>query len=97
MAEEQKLQTKLATALRALGAKVIKLDPTIGRQKGIPDLLVLKNGFWCMIECKAHKNSPKQPGQQEWIDWANTQSCGRFIYKENYDEVLSELKELLRD
>lgn len=80
-----------------MGAKVIKQDPSIGRQKGLPDLLVLKSGFWGMIECKDHRNSKKQPGQQEWIDWANSQSYGRFIYHENYDEVLAELKELLRD
>ena len=96
MAEEQKLQTKLATALRAMGAKVIKQDPSIGRQKGIPDLLILKDGWWGMIECKAHKNSPKRPGQQEWIDFASENSYGRFVYKENYDEVLDELKEMLK-
>lgn len=96
MAEESALQTKLANALRALGAKVIKQDPTIGRQRGIPDLLVLKDGWWGMLECKAHRNSPKRPGQQEWIDWCNSQSYGRFIYKENYDDILNELKEILK-
>lgn len=97
MKEEQKLQTKLATALRALGAKVIKQDPTIGRQRGIPDLLILKDGWWGMIECKAHKNSKKQAGQTDWILWASQNSYGRFVYKENYDEVLAELKEILHD
>lgn len=97
MAEESALQTKLANALRALGAKVIKQDPTIGRQKGIPDLLIIKNGWWGMVECKAHKNSKHQPLQDDWIRWAQDNSYGRFIYKENYEEALAELKELLRD
>lgn len=96
MAEEAKLQSKLVAELRGLGARVIKQDPSIGRQKGIPDLLVLKSGWWGLIECKAHKNSPRRQGQTEWISWADSQSYGRFVYAENYDEVLAELKEILR-
>lgn len=89
---EGKFQDKLVHDLRQLGFKVIKLDPTTGRQIGIPDLLILKEGFWGMLECKAHKNSKKRPGQQQWVDWAEENSYGRFVYPENYDDVMEELK-----
>lgn len=92
---EGAFQDKVCKKLRSLGFKVIKQDPSIGKQKGIPDLLILKEGFWGMLECKRAKNAQKQPGQQEWIDFADKNSYGRFIYPENYDEVMGELEQMV--
>lgn len=96
MADEAKFQQKMVKWLRSKGAKVIKMDPSMGAQKGIPDYIVLKSGWWGLIEFKAHKNSPKRPGQQQWIDWAEENSWGRFCYPENEKEVKAELGEILR-
>jgi len=96
MAGESKLQSEIAKFCRERGARVIKQDPTIGKQKGLSDLLVLKDGWWGMIEVKDHKNSEHQPGQDEWIAWADENSYGRFVYHENWAEIQAELEEILR-
>lgn len=96
MAGESKLQTEIVNYLRKLGARVIKQDPTLGKQKGLPDLLVIRDGWWGMLEVKDHKNSSHQPGQDEWVKWADENSYGRFVYHENWPEVKQELTEILK-
>ncbi len=93
---ESKLQQNIASFCREMGARVTKQDPTIGKQKGLPDLLILKDGWWGMIEVKAHKNSTHQPGQDEWIAWADENSWGKFVYTENWEKIKVELEEILR-
>lgn len=96
MAGEADLQSDIASFCRKLGARVIKQDPTIGKQKGLPDLLIIKDGWWGMIEVKDHKNSSHQPGQDEWVAWANENSWAKFVYHENWKEVKEELGEILK-
>lgn len=96
MAKESEFQKEVAGWLRKQGCRVIKQDPAIGKQKGIPDLLVLKEGWWGMLEIKAHKNSSHQPGQDEWVAWANENSYGKFVYPENWEEIQEELEEMLK-
>ena len=55
---------------------------------------IFKEGFWGWIEFKKTKKSPKRPGQQQNIDWANENSWGAFVYPENAKEVKDFLKEI---
>lgn len=96
MVKESDFQKEVAGWLRKQGCRVIKQDPTIGKQKGIPDLLVVKEGLWLMLEIKAHKDSDHQPGQDEWVAWANENSYGKFVYPENWGEIQEELEEMLK-
>ena len=75
-------------------AVVLKNDSTY--IQGIPDLTVLCNGKWAMLECKKSKDERHQPNQDYYIDWANKIAFGRFIFPENKEEVLSELQQALR-
>lgn len=95
MAGESKLQTEFVKYLRKKGCRVVKQDPTIGRQKGIPDILALKEGWWGMFEIKDHKNSAHQPGQDEWVAWADENSYGKFVHHENYKQIVEELEQIL--
>lgn len=95
MAEEAKLQSEIIKWLRSKGCKVIKQNASVYGQKGTPDLLFFAQGFYGALEVKAHKNSKKQPLQQENIDWFNENSYGRFVYKENWPEVKAELEQML--
>lgn len=92
---EGKFQDTVASWLREKGCRVIKQDPTIGKQKGIPDLLFLSSGFWGMLEIKASRNAKKQPGQAEWIKWCDENSYGRFCYPENWEDIKAELEQML--
>lgn len=95
---EGKFQDTVVKWLKAQGCRVVKNDPLIGRQKGIPDLLALKGGFWLMLECKASKNAPKQPGQENWIQFADENSYGAFVWPgARWEQVKAELGEMLRD
>lgn len=92
---EGKFQDTVTKWLKAKGCRVVKNDPTSGRQKGIPDLLFLKEGFWGMLEIKASKNAKKRPGQEDWVKWASENSYGAFCYPENWAQIRKDLEEIL--
>ena len=70
---------------------VTKLDS--GYIQGIPDLLILHKDKWATLECKKSKNAHRQPNQQYYVDKMNKMSFSKFIYPENKEEVLNELRE----
>ena len=74
---------------------VLKLDPS--HTQGIPDLLVLWKDRWAAIECKRSKKANVQPNQKYYVDKMNKMSFSRFIYPENKDEVLNDLKAYFQD
>ena len=74
------------------GCIVTKLDS--GDIQGIPDLLVLYKNKWATLENKKSKDAPKRPNQEYYVEKMNDMSFSRFIYPENKDEVLNELKDI---
>lgn len=93
---EKDFKAKTVKELRAMGFKVIQLIASAMTPLGQPDTIILKEGFWGMLEFKKSKNAKKRPGQDQWIKWAEENSYGRFIYPENHDEIIAELKELAK-
>ena len=75
------------------GCIVTKLDS--GDIQGIPDLLILYKNKWATLENKRSENANHQPNQDYYVDKMNEMSFSRFIYPENKDEVLNELKKVL--
>ena len=71
---------------------ILKNDPTY--VQGIPDLSVFYHDRYAMLEVKIDGEASIQPNQQYYIDWINnTGGFGRFIFPENEEVVLNELKE----
>jgi hypothetical protein len=89
---ENKFQAKLIKKIKNLypGCIVMKNDPTY--MQGIPDLLVLYKDKWVSLECKKSANARHQPNQDYYVDQMNKMSFSSFIYPENEEEVLNELK-----
>lgn len=90
---ENKFQSDLKKEIKNMfpGCIVTKMDS--GDIQGIPDLLVLYNDQWATLECKKSKKSKKQPNQEYYVDMMDSMSYSSFIYPENKDTVLSELRE----
>ena len=93
--KESKFQAELKKELKKMfpGCIVTKLDSS--DIQGIPDLLVLYKNKWATLENKRSKNSPKRPNQEYYVEKMNDMSFSRFIYPENKDEVLNELKDII--
>lgn len=71
--------------------RVYKMDPNVAAQ-GIPDRLVLCNGKFALLEFKRTKNSPRRPNQDWYVDFFNKKGFSAFIYPENKEEILTNLK-----
>lgn len=91
--KESKFQADLKKELKQMfpGCIVTKLDS--GDIQGIPDLLILYKDKWATLENKRNAKASKRPNQDYYVDKMNEMSFSRFIYPENKEEVLNELRE----
>lgn len=89
---ERDFQGNLVKDLKKMfpGCIVMKNDSSY--IQGIPDLLILHNDKWASLECKKTANANRQPNQEYYVGVMNEMSFSRFIYPENKEEVLSELR-----
>lgn len=97
MKKESEFQKNLKKELKAMfpGCIVTKLDS--GDIQGIPDLLVLYKNKWATLENKRSSKATHRPNQDYYVDKMNEMSFSRFIYPENKNSVLDELKKLFKD
>lgn len=95
MTEETKFKKRLMDDLeeRFPGSIITKLDP--GDIQGIPDLLILYNDRWAILEVKKSKDAHRQPNQEYYVDLLNDMSYSSFVYPENEEVVLNELEQAL--
>lgn len=89
---ESKFQAELIKEIKDLfpGAIVLKNDP--GYLQGFPDLLVLYEDKWAVLECKRTAASRIQPNQEYYVQLTDGMSFGAFIFPENKEEVLHGLQ-----
>lgn len=92
-ARESEFQAGLIKEIKARfpGAMVLKNDPNY--IQGIPDLIVLYNDKWAMLECKRTSNSSKRPNQEYYINKFGKMSFASFVSPDNKEEVLNELEQ----
>ena len=88
---EKDFQSKLKKEIekRFPGCYVQKIECA----QGIPDLLILYNKHWALLECKQKANAHHQPNQDYWVSYFNQLSFSSFIYPENMEEVLNEMEQ----
>ena len=89
---ESKFQANLIKEIKKElpGCVVMKNDSSY--IQGIPDLLVLHNNHWAALEVKQSAKAKHQPNQDYYVDKMDNMSFARFVYPENKDEVMKELK-----
>lgn len=90
---ERDFQKNLIKDLKSMfkGCIVMKNDSSY--IQGIPDLMILFNDKWASLEVKKSATASKRPNQEYYVDMMNDMSFSRFIFPENRDSVLTELKE----
>lgn len=89
---ESGFQDRLISDLKAMfpGCMITKLDSSY--IQGIPDLLVLHEDHWAVLECKKSATAKKRPNQEYYVDKMDKMSFAAFICPENKEEVLHELQ-----
>lgn len=92
---ERDFQAKLVKEIKSIfpGCIVMKTDPTY--IQGLPDLLILHNDKWAALEVKRSANASKRPNQDYYVEKMDDMSYASFIYPENKEDILDELRETL--
>ena len=93
---ERDFQAKLIKDLKNMfpGSIIMKTDPTY--IQGLPDLLILHNDKWAALEVKRSATASKRPNQDYYVDKMDSMSYASFIYPENKEDVLDELRKALQ-
>lgn len=76
------------------GCVVLKNDS--GYLQGVPDFLILYKNKWAMLEFKKSRDASHRPNQDYYVRLMDEMSFARFIFPENKEEVLNDLKAAFR-
>lgn len=89
---ENEYQSELIPRIKARfpGCEVLKNDPQY--IQGIPDLTVLTEDGWALLETKRGPKAQKQPNQQHYVNRFDKMSFSAFIDPSNEEEVLDALQ-----
>ena len=90
---EGKVQAGIRDALETEFPGCIILKNDANYIQGIPDLTVLYKNKWAVLEVKRSEKEAHQPNQDYYVETLDDMSFSRFIFPENKDQVISELKE----
>lgn len=93
---ESKFQKELIDEIKREypGCIILKNDPDY--IQGFPDWTILWGDKWAVLEAKRTKNARKQPNQEHYVEKLDDMSFSRFVYPENKEEVLNELRKTFK-
>lgn len=94
---ENKFKQKLVKEIKTIlpGAMVLHMDPN--EVQGIPDLIVLYENQWAALEGKKSAKDSHRPNQDYYVGVMNEMGFAEFIFPENKDEVLRDLRNYFLD
>jgi hypothetical protein len=91
--KENRYQSQLIKRLerRFPGCVILKNDTAL--RQGFPDLTLLWERNWAVLEVKASREALEQPNQAHYVHQLGEMSFAAFIYPENEEEVLDALQQ----
>ena len=89
---ENKFQANLIRELKNEFPECIVMKNDSSYIQGVPDLLVLHKDKWASLEVKRSSNASHQPNQDYYVDKMNEMGFSRFVYPENKDNVMADLR-----
>ena len=89
---ENKFQANLIKKIKKLYPDCFVMKNDSSYMQGVPDLLILYKDKWATLECKKSANARHQPNQDYYVGKMDEMSFSRFIFPENEEEILMELK-----
>lgn len=93
---ERDFQRSFVKELKDLFKGCIVLKNDSSYIQGIPDWSIFFKDKWAMLEMKRSMKANKQPNQEYYVNILNGMSFARFVYPENKEEVLNELKKFFK-
>ncbi len=95
--KENKFQANLIKDIKKEFSGCIVLKNDSSYMQGVPDLLVLHNDKWATLEVKRNKTAKHQPNQDYYVKKMNDMSYSAFIYPENRDKIMSDLRKVFKE
>lgn len=93
---ESKYQALLIKRLGVMFPGCVILKNDTDYLQGFPDLTILWQRYWAVLEVKAQMDAPFQPNQEWYLQELDIMSFASVICPENEEEVLHELAEAFR-
>lgn len=93
---ERQFQANLIKKIKDIVPDCIVLKNDSGYLQGVPDLVVLGPKTWAALEVKRSAKAHKQPNQEYYVDKMNKLSYANFVYPENEEEVLNDIRETFK-
>ncbi len=94
---ERNFQSKIIEEIKEMfsGCFVLKCDGS-NTPQGFPDILILYENKWAVLEFKNAEDAKKRPNQDYYIKELGKMVYAKFIYPENKEEVLDGLQQAFR-
>ena len=93
---ERDFQRNLIKELKDIFVGCIIMKNDSSYIQGIPDLLILYKDRWAALEVKKSATASHRPNQEYYVDKMDEMSYASFIYPENKEEVLNELRKTFK-
>lgn len=94
--KERSFQKDLIKELEELFPGIVILKNNPNYRQGFPDLLLLYEDKWAVLEVKRAADSPAQPNQIYYVETLGQMSYASFIYPENWEQVIHEIQQAFR-
>jgi hypothetical protein len=92
---EAAYQAQLIKRLKLMFPGCVVLKNDSGYLQGIPDLLILFNERWAMLEVKTSQQAKHQPNQDYYVHLLDNMSWCSYIYPAIESTVLDDLQRTL--